>query len=356
MYQLFLAAIALVLMLIAIAISYEVVAPTILSSDVLLYTDLPDLRQRALTPFINTKTEQRLHGGNPLGMYNMSVRRTDEGYSGVIRGSSYDGCRSWNYSPLFSYSYSVKLSDKAEILDVALLDLDYESMKLCSNIMINANGIEDSKLFMYRGEEWVVANMLGSPHQPHVCVNIMCIFKLSNPKDTFMMITAPPHIGTKVRQKNWGMFEYDGRLLCEYSIEPHIVLEVNMTNGTTTEIANTGELKHDVLYPGSLRGGACPILIHHEDKDYYLGVGHVRHLLPSDYLHFFYMFEAQPPFALVAITDFFKVDQKARIQFAAGLSEYQDKFHISYGVEDCDNRISIIDKQRLLALMHPYNI
>lgn len=355
MYQLFLAAVALVLMIVAIAISYKVVSPTILSSDVLFYTDLPELRQRALTPFTSKPLDQRLHGKNPLGMYNMSVRRTDEGYSGVIRGSSADGCRGWNPSPLFSYSYEVKLDENAEIQDVRLLELNYESMKSCSNIIINANGIEDSKLFMYRGEEWVVANMLGSQKQPYSCVNIMCIFKISDPQNTFMTITAPPHISTKTRQKNWGMFEYKDKLLCEYSIEPHIILEVDMSDGSTKEIANTGELRHDVIHPGSLRGGASPILVNHEGKDYYLGVGHVRHLMPSDYLHFFYLFEAQPPFALKSITDFYKLDQKARIQFAAGLSEYQGKFHISYGIEDCDNRISIIERSRLLSLMHPYN-
>lgn len=349
MYYLLLIAIALVLVIFCIYISYTPNDPIILSSDFLLTSDTTNLREQALVPFNNEEFDNILHKNNPIGMYNMSVRKTDTGYSGVIRGSSADGCRESNSQPLFSYAYYINLDHKADLINTQLIDLDYESMTLCPDMFL-ANGFEDSKLFIFKGEEWVVGNVLGSVHQPEPCANTMCIFKISDPRLTFKLLSWDK-LNPKQTQKNWAVFEFNQELYCEYSLQPHVILKIDPETGITTEAHKTGKSGAHITSNKSLRAGACPILINYNGQSYYLNIGHVKSSYPFDYNHFFYIFEALPPFKILDMTDCYKLDYKARIQFAAGISEHNNNIYVSYGIEDCDNRISVYSMDRIMSMM-----
>lgn len=285
------------------------------------------------------------------GLFNMSVRKVPDGYSGVIRGSTWNGCCTHNTLPAFSYAYYINLDDNGAVKDLGKIPLDYDIFTNCTQFLgdIYAGGIEDPRLFIFKGEEWVICNSLGLHQQPHPCVNAMSIFKVSDPMTTFRILTSPLKIDPQQRQKNWSPFEYNGELYCEYSLDPHIILKVDIDLGLTEEKWRTGSEADNIVADTSLRGGAPPILINNYignsnvfsnlPATFYMGVGHTR-TDAHEYLHFFYAFEAIPPFKMIGRSTPFKLDGNERVQFVAGLSCLDNMIYVSYGVDDCYNRIS----------------
>ena len=251
------------------------------------------------------------------------------------------------------------LNSTGSVESLERIELDYDNLTNCNSKFrdVYANGIEDPRLFMFRGEEWAIANCLGSLQQQHPCVNTMCIFKLSDPMSTFRLLKCPASVDPMQVQKNWAPFQWKEKLLCEYTLHPHVILDIDTETGITTELYTTttkvkGEGYFTLSTPniittsGSLRGGAPPILVnyldtvcHHPDS-FFLGIGHSIPSKDIGYVHFFYTFEASPPFKITSISKFFKLDKKERIQFAAGLSQENHDIYVSYGVDDCTNRIA----------------
>ena len=350
-YVLLTVIVIVILLIIVILLSDPQKEDVILESDFSLSTDLETMKALSMKHFENIQIKYRLHGSNKLGMYNLSVHKYKDGYEGVIRCSSLNGCELFSPGPLFSYVYYVKFNNGGNILDAKLLDLDYSNMVGCSGKFgYETNGIEDPKLFIYKEEQWVVANVIGSDQQPDVCKNAMCIFKVKSPRETFKILSVPPHVNPNQTQKNWSIFEHDGDLLCEYSISPHVIFKIDPNFGTTTELYRIGRNGLDVTNYKSLRGGSNSIKTMLNDKLYYLNVGHITSGYPHDYKQFFYIFESKPPFEILGISEPSKLDSKARIQFAAGISEYDDNIYVSYGISDCHNRISIFSKLKIMSL------
>lgn len=315
-----------------------------------------------LSPVITNiihKSEQENVYQEPLALYNMSVRKTSDGFSGIIRGSSWNGCSAHNTPPAFSNAYYINIDDNGLVRDLYLLELDYHKFTNCRKYIsdVYANGLEDPRIFMFKGEDWVIANCLGSPDQLYPCVNTMCLFKADSPKETFKLLSPPEGIDPKQRQKNWSPFEYDGQLYCEYELEPHTIFHIDTETGKTKKVYTSGQATSLITSETSLRGSTPPILLTNTTADeslpdkFYLAVGHTRTILTSDYLHFFYIFDAEPPFKMIKISSRFKLNGNERIQFAAGLSEYEDTIYISYGVSDCSNRISYFTINDILSMM-----
>ena len=87
-------------------------------------------------------------------------------------------------------------------------------------------------------------------------------------------------------EKNWMPFFYNGSLHMVYSVDPHIVMQVDSNSGTCTTLASTScQRAHDMF----LRGGA---LWPHPYKGYYFGVVHSA----VPYRSAIYAFDAHPPF------------------------------------------------------------
>lgn len=340
-----------ILLIIVILLSNQQKEDIILESDFSLSTNLDEMKSLATKYFENIPIKDRLHGSNKLGMYNLSAHKYKHGYKGVIRCSSSNGCEPFSPGPLFSYVFYVKFNNSGNVLKTKLLDLDYGTMIGChGKFGYETNGIEDPKLFTYKREQWVVANIIGSDKQPSLCNNTICIFKLKHPLQTFKILSVPNNVNPNQTQKNWSFFEHKGDLLCEYSISPHVILKVDTNLGTTTELYKTGNNGLDVTSYKSLRGGANSIKITLGTKQYYLNIGHITTGYPHDYKQFFYIFESKPPFKILGISDPSKLDSKARIQFAAGISEFENNIYVSYGISDCHNRISIFSKSKIMSL------
>jgi len=340
-----------ILLIIVILLSKQQKEDIILESDFSLSTDLDGMKSLATKYFENIPIKNRLHGSNKLGMYNLSAYKYKDGYRGVIRCSSSNGCETFSPGPLFSYVFYVKFNNSGNISTIKLLDLDYGTMIGCNGKLgYETNGIEDPKLFIYKKEQWVVANIIGSNQQPNVCKNAICIFKVKYPRETFKILSVPLNVNPDQTQKNWSFFEHNGDLLCEYSILPHIILKIDINLGITTEVYKTGKKGLDVTSYKSLRGGSNSIRTTLNGKKCYLNIGHITTGYPYDYKHFFYIFECKPPFEILGITEPSKLDSKARIQFAAGISEFKDNIYVTYGISDCHNRISIFSKTKIMSL------
>jgi len=352
-YYVLITVIAIVILLIlVILLSNQQKEDTLVESDFSLSTDLDNMKILATKHFEDIPIKDRLHGPNKLGVYNLSAHKYEDGYEGVIRCSSSNGCETFSPGPLFSYVFHVKFNNSGNILNAKLIDLDYHTMTGCTGKFgYETNGIEDPKLFIYKNEQWVVANIIGSNRQPNVCKNAICIFKLNNASNTFRILNVPSNVNPAQTQKNWSFFENNGDLLCEYSILPHVILKVDTNLGITTELYRTGRDGLDVTNYKSLRGGSNSIRTIINNKEYYLNVGHITSGYPHDYKQFFYIFQPNPPFEILEISEPFKLDFKARIQFAAGISEYKDNIYVTYGISDCQNRISIFSKQKIMSLL-----
>jgi len=285
-----------------------------------------------------------------LGMFNISVKKSPQGYSGLIRGCTWNICRTENTQPIFSYPYYINLDNEGKIVDLHRIDLDYEDFVNCRKTSIYPNGIEDPRLFIFKDEEWAIANCLGSSKQEYPCSNAMCIFKLNNPRETFKILTPPEGVGLKQVQKNWSPFEWNGKLLCEYTLEPHDIVEVDIDTGLSTFLFTSGEESTDIIKEHSLRGGAPPILIDTPGGKTFLSVGHTR-IPKKGYVHFFYTFDPEPPFAITHISSLFKLENNDNIQFVTGLSidsNDDPMIHISYGIDDCHNQITKYPLSRVL--------
>lgn len=325
MYLLLLTIIIITLVVISACISANNTPPFVLQS---------------LTPLVITSKENISLSSN---IFNLSVHKNSNGYSGLIRSVT-------KSSPQFSYPYHVTIDHDGYVQQLSRVNLDYNNFNKCVARYRNifANGIEDSRLFLFRGEEWAISNCLGSSQQVHPCINAMCIFRLSDPRDSFRVLFPPADVDPLQVQKNWSPFEWNDKMLCEYTLNPHEILEIDVDTGKTQSLFTSGESCVDIRHGHALRGGAPPILI----GDVYLGIGHSRAPSSSDYYHFFYTFESKPPFTIQKISRQFKLETSNLIQFVAGLSLYEDKICVSYGVSDKHNRISCYDLSSILEFIN----
>lgn len=280
-----------------------------------------------------------------IDLFNLSVIKSNNKYIGLIRGHN----RAKNYSYPLYIEIDNDVKDFRNIKLTQLQDFNEKDFYSC-----NDNGIEDPRIFEFNNEYWGIANSLGYKDQKFKCINTMCIFKLSDPKNTFKLLYHPEN--PKLIQKNWSPFVYNGKLYCEYSISPHVIYEINTENGEVTNIISSDNNYQFGFSGGRLSGGTPPIIITHFREQFYLSIGHIR-LSNNSYYHFFYIYQSYPPFNIIGSSEIFKLDNKERIQFVSGLSIDGDILYVSYGIDDKYNKIStfnIYDINSKIKYDHKY--
>ena len=302
------------------------------------------------------------------GVFNPSIiyRPYNKDYVIFFRVSSFVSCSdNINLSPPYhSVIYQGILDEKNRVSNLELVDLPYETMKYCTGGDPQPNnGVEDPRVFLFRKELWVAANANGS-RKTHECVPLMCIWKMSDPRNTFRYIKTPRSLGSDNQsQKNWAPFEWNGELLFEYSVNPHIILRTNIESGKTIIIYKS----EDTNKP-KLSGGGAAIAVYIGKRKYFLNIAHLwlpvgnwleifksyyseGRMYNRDYYHYFYLFEAEPPFRIVFMSDAFKIaGGSEKVQFAGGCTynSDQNKIVISYGKKDCDTAFAFYDIKDIL--------
>lgn len=173
------------------------------------------------------------------------------------------------------------------------------------------------------------------------------------------------------REKNWVPFNYDGRLMLAYSLNPHLIFHPIRGTGSCETITTS---KGDMDWKwGELRGGT-PALLHEGE---YFGFFHTFIRMESVHSdgrimpHYFmgaYTFQKAPPFAITRISpepiigkSFYHGPKHSpywgsvRVIFPGGYI-YDDNFvWVSYGRQDHECWIVKMDKKQLLKSLVPVN-
>ena len=169
---------------------------------------------------------------NSNNINNLSVIKLEEKYIGVV--TSYDKSKKY-YKPVY-----VEIFRNTNIKFLELIDFKDD------------NGIEDSRIFKFKNDNWVIGNCLGHKDQKYNNVNTMCIFKLDDYKNTFRLLCHPEN--PTLLQKNYSPFIHDNKLYYECSIAPHVICEINPEKGSVDKIIYSDNYKFDIKC-GRLIGG-----------------------------------------------------------------------------------------------------
>lgn len=145
-------------------------------------------------------------------------------------------------------------------------------------------------------------------------------------------------------EKNWTFFQHNNQLYCEYSLFPHKVFEIQ-ENRIIQEYV-TGNKNDKILH----RMTTSPIPWKQGE---FLAIGHRETFgLMLNYLHFFYTFSSEPPFKITKMSKYFKLNKNSSVQFILGLQDLEKKVLISYGVNDKDNYVAYLSKEKISSLLN----
>lgn len=226
----------------------------------------------------------------------------------------------------------------SELPEFSVLPL-FSSKNICekNEILETSQGIEDPRLFRFRNELWIYGHFRGFLGE---CLHTPIIVKATPPYSVENVIKLKTHITKEYLEKNWMPFEYKGELYFVYSISPHMILKCNVKTGFCYEIYRTDRLDLHPLTKNHLGGGAPPVLVKYKGTSYFLTVSHTRNNTPRIIRkNFFYLFRADPPFDIVAVSKIFNADEEEYhdIEFASGLlvSKEGHSIIVSYGISDC---------------------
>ena len=155
----------------------------------------------------------------------------------------------------------------------------------------------------------------------------------------------------RTREKNWNPFVWKDRLYVEYSLEPRLVLMVDRASGRGAPVlpmTSSPAVQAWVEKLGPVSGGTPAVEL--PGHGVFLALGHVKLFKKKGsrtatskmmYKHFWYAFEARPPFAILGASLPFTLPSQLpsvpSIQFATGLV-YQSRTReliVSYGELDC---------------------
>ena len=134
------------------------------------------------------------------------------------------------------------------------------------------------------------------------------------------------------REKNWSPFSWRGGVYLEYSLQPRLVLALNRRTGVCSPVlplTSSAGVQAWLNKLGPTSGGPPSVLLPGEDL--FLGLAHLKLWKKKGartatssmvYKHFWYTFEAAPPFRIVAVSSPFtlptQLPKRPPIQFATG--------------------------------------
>jgi len=159
-----------------------------------------------------------------------------------------------------------------------------------------------------------------------------------------------------VTEKNWVFFEHDSKLYSVYNTSPHIIYEIDRNIFTERY---REKFKHQWAW-GAIRGGTSPLRI----GNYFISFFHsaldsvlYKGFNSRQYFMGAYLFNAEPPFAPVAISKeplitgeiisdaIPRLSSKIFVVFPSGAVRKKDSYIVSFGYNDLECRfIEITDK------------
>lgn len=209
---------------------------------------------------------------------------------------------------------------------------------------------EDARLFLFRGVAHCVFSRLSRKG-----VSIASKMVLARLEDPYREVDLQ-YEGTGKVEKNWVVNSTGKDLYLSYSINPHVVLSVDVQTGECTKAyETTNPFLEKRASMGGIRGGSQFVRL---DEHTLVCVVHRTRKVGRwpfrVYDHAFCLAEATPPFAIQQLGEWFCFparygDSRDAIQFCCGCAVEGSDLLLSYGVADCVGfiaRISIEDAMR----------
>ena len=274
-------------------------------------------------------------------------------------------------------------------------------------------GLEDPRLFVHRGELYLLAagyytihlggglnkhmwdtrqylarierlpgaakNTTGAGPAEPAGFRIVQLRQVLLPEDVPSALTLPADMDMRkpLREKNWVPFIYDDSIHFIYSLNPPVVIRVvadsvgaDHNEDIRTEFVSDGGNTTIRWRYGVMRGGTPAIydadiggyvaFFHSHDK--YRVKTRTGDKDVTYYFMGFYVFAAQPPFGIQLISEaplmgpgFYNESapnaNRLRVVWPAGLMVLPDSFVVSYGRDDHTTRVVRIDRRKLIETL-----
>lgn len=201
--------------------------------------------------------------------------------------------------------------------------------------------LEDARLTGYGDDIVVTANFVpfpdgrGSfPDQP----NAWPLIGILTRDSAHIQFRRLAFVNARPPEKNWIPVCINGCLYLQYSIDPHLLLDVDLETGVCSERFSTVNQELEGRLARSLKGGAPPVDI----DGALLGGCHSWGLNSErerEYLTYFFWIEKKPPFPIISVSAPLKLVVPDRIQYLTSIVPLAggDSVLLSYGTNDCDN-------------------
>lgn len=161
--------------------------------------------------------------------------------------------------------------------------------------------------------------------------------------------------GTRTVEKNWGFFSRENRLYFVYTIQPHVVVEMEYGAKQPAQ-----EFKFDFCAPhwtwGELRGGSPPFLYEGQYYSFFHSSYRYEGQVKLVYAMGVYAFEPEPPFRVTAVSkeplltgDIHFTQEKDRTPcvFPVGVIKKPGQWLVSLGYHDCLCKIARFRDQEI---------
>jgi predicted GH43/DUF377 family glycosyl hydrolase len=198
------------------------------------------------------------------------------------------------------------------------------------------SGAEDPRLFVYQGKLHVAVTGYERVRTPRTS---QLVARLSDHLHV-EEVWAPEYADRQPWEKNWQFFEHNSRLLCVYSVRPHVILEVG---AMATPVAT---MPHKFTLTSAMRGGAPPVRVGDEwyhwfhtvakEKEFYTyGLG--LYTFGDDFA-----IRRHVPRVIMTASERVPGWNKS-VVFPCGAALRGGKWLVSYGYHDRESRIAIFD-------------
>ena len=235
-------------------------------------------------------------------------------------------------------------------------DLSVQDFTLLSHHVEHEQRPEDWRLFLHDGRVYSnhsVYSWNDEQMRCHVAVSEVDLERRHMERGQTFTTPLPP----RTQEKNWAMFSHEGRLLCIYSIDPYIVLEVDLASGSTEIAVSDGPFGVAVSYRSGfgLFNSTNPIVW---DDDHYLTFFHtyMTSSVPRDrnrlYLQYAMLFDRETllPAAVTpepVVTGGGEEGIHPGVHYTMSLAKHGEDLCAFYGEGDMHAGLLVMDRQKL---------
>ena len=192
-------------------------------------------------------------------------------------------------------------------------------------------GFEDCRLFSWGGRLAACATVCDRiPGDPF---SKLAVLELSDVGDVVNV-----HVqGSRRQEKNWMPFVHGGRLKFVYSFDPFVLMEYDTYTHRVRPAAS------EIVVPASTIRGSSPLVPY---GDGFISIVHTVHT-PSPrmskrvYLHRMAVYDAEGRPVRTSEPFYF---ERLGLEFCAGLAPWRDSFVLSYGLDDREPKLAIVNK------------